>query len=68
MITLQFIQPGKQIQNYFIERFNRLYRETVLDGYLFFELNDVRKLTSFERKEKVLYYPKYKVLSAREEG
>jgi len=45
-ITIQYIQPGKPMQNGFIERFNRIYREGILDAYIFFELHEVRTLTN----------------------
>lgn len=44
-VKLEFIEPGKPMQNGFIERFNRSYREAVLDMYIFQTLAEVKMET-----------------------
>lgn len=44
-IKIIYIQPGKPAQNAYIERFNRTYREAILDMYSFDSLSEAKDLT-----------------------
>lgn len=45
-IELKFIQKGKPFQNGFMERFNRSYREEVLDAFCFTRLKEAQMLSN----------------------
>ena len=49
-IAIHYIQPGKPDQNAFIERFNRTYRDEVLNAWLFTSLGEVDAISDTWRQ------------------
>jgi putative transposase len=56
-IKLMYIQPGKPMQNGYIERFNRSYRESVLDANLFENIAQARMLSDEFQDDYNLHRP-----------
>lgn len=50
-IDIKYIQPGKPSQNGYVERFNKTFREDVLDAYLFRNLDEVRVQSEVFRED-----------------
>ena len=56
-IEIKYIQPGKPMQNAYIERFNRLYREDILDAYMFENLRQLKELSVEWMNDYNYYHP-----------
>lgn len=56
-IEIQYIQPGKPTQNAYIERFNRHFREDILDAYIFEDITEVIELSENWRNDYNHYHP-----------
>jgi putative transposase len=56
-IEIRYIQPGKPMQNGFIERFNRTFREDVLDAYWFEDLEQLGIIAEKWRYDYNFYHP-----------
>lgn len=56
-IEMKYIQPGEPTQNAYIERFNRLFREDVLDAYVFEDLKQVKDLAEEWKNDYNLNHP-----------
>jgi putative transposase len=56
-IAIKYIQPGKPSQNAYIERFKRLFREDILDAYLFESIHQVRVMADAWKNDYNAHHP-----------
>ena len=50
-IEIKYTQPGKPMQNGYIERFNRFFREDILDAYYFKDIYQLQKISTNWRED-----------------
>ena len=50
-IEINCTQPGKPMQNYYVEIFNRFFREVKLDAYYFNDIYQLQKLSDTWRED-----------------
>lgn len=56
-IEIKHTQPGKPMQNGYIERFNRFFREDILDSYYFNDIYQLQKISDNWREDYNFHYP-----------
>jgi putative transposase len=56
-IEIKYIQPGKPMQNGYVERLNRTFREDVLDAYLFESLEELRIISDEWQEQYNHFHP-----------
>lgn len=56
-IEINYIQPGKPSQNGYVERFNKTFREDVLDAYVFRNIEEVKNIAESFREDYNEYHP-----------
>ena len=56
-VQLHFIQPGKPVQNAFVESFNGKFRDQCLNEHWFVDLNDARRQIEMFRRDYNSYRP-----------
>jgi putative transposase len=56
-VRLHFIDPGKPVQNAFVESFNGKFRDQCLNEHWFVDLNDARRTIEAHREEYNTYRP-----------
>ena len=56
-ITLVYAEPGRPMQNGYVERFNRTFREDVLDAYLFSSISQFNLLAEEWSNDYNNYHP-----------